>query len=116
MKNPQKTCVIFFCNFLVAIRLGLVHILRHQRRGGFGRAAWDICGRSSGVEHNLAKVGVVGSNPIARSNFSREAQKTSVPMECLFFRLVRQTKLAAAIQPQVPILAAEFVSDLPELG
>ena len=28
------------------------------------------CGRSSGVEHNLAKVGVVGSNPIARSKFS----------------------------------------------
>ena len=27
------------------------------------------CGCSSGVEHNLAKVGVVGSNPIARSNF-----------------------------------------------
>jgi hypothetical protein len=26
-------------------------------------------GRSSGVEHNLAKVGVVGSNPIARSKF-----------------------------------------------
>ena len=25
------------------------------------------CGCSSGVEHNLAKVGVVGSNPIARS-------------------------------------------------
>ncbi len=25
------------------------------------------CGRSSEVEHNLAKVGVVGSNPIARS-------------------------------------------------
>ena len=27
------------------------------------------CGRSSGVERNLAKVEVVGSNPIARSNF-----------------------------------------------
>ncbi len=27
------------------------------------------CGCSSGVEHNLAKVGVVGSNPIARSNY-----------------------------------------------
>src|SRR6476620_10925565 len=27
-------------------------------------------GCSSGVEHNLAKVGVVGSNPIARSKFS----------------------------------------------
>ena len=26
-------------------------------------------GRSSGVEHNLAKVGVEGSNPFARSNF-----------------------------------------------
>ena len=25
-------------------------------------------GRSSGVKHNLAKVGVAGSNPIARSN------------------------------------------------
>ena len=26
-------------------------------------------GRSSGVEHNLAKVGVEGSNPFARSSF-----------------------------------------------
>ena len=29
------------------------------------------CGRSSGVEHNLAKVGVEGSNPFARSRFSQ---------------------------------------------
>ena len=29
------------------------------------------CGRSSGVERNLAKVDVVGSNPIARSNLNR---------------------------------------------
>jgi hypothetical protein len=29
------------------------------------------CGRSSGVEHNLAKVGVVSSNLIARSKFSQ---------------------------------------------
>ena len=28
-------------------------------------------GRSSGVEHNLAKVGVEGSNPFARSNRSK---------------------------------------------
>ena len=27
------------------------------------------CGCSSGVEHDLAKVGVEGSNPFARSNF-----------------------------------------------
>jgi hypothetical protein len=29
-------------------------------------------GRSSGVEHNLAKVGVEGSNPFARSSFPRK--------------------------------------------
>jgi hypothetical protein len=29
-------------------------------------------GRSSGVEHNLAKVGVEGSNPFARSIVSRK--------------------------------------------
>ncbi len=32
-----------------------------------GRSLSIGCGCSSGVEHNLAKVGVVGSNPIARS-------------------------------------------------
>ena len=38
---------------------------------GFGKCArvGRDRGCSSGVEHNLAKVGVVGSNPIARSNF-----------------------------------------------
>ena len=30
-------------------------------------------GRSSGVEHDLAKVGVEGSNPFARSNFCKHA-------------------------------------------
>ena len=34
-----------------------------------GMRASDVqSGRSSGVEHNLAKVGVEGSNPFARSN------------------------------------------------
>src|SRR5437868_4293456 len=33
-------------------------------------AAISGCGCSSGVEHDLAKVGVEGSNPFARSNFS----------------------------------------------
>ena len=32
-------------------------------------------GRSSGVEHNLAKVGVEGSNPFARSKFSKENKR-----------------------------------------
>ena len=37
-----------------------------------------MSGRSSGVEHNLAKVGVEGSNPFARSSFllKIEAVKT----------------------------------------
>jgi hypothetical protein len=34
-------------------------------------------GRSSGVEHNLAKVGVEGSNPFARSRFPTENQHFS---------------------------------------
>ena len=34
-------------------------------------------GRSSGVEHNLAKVGVEGSNPFARSSFNVNLQTLS---------------------------------------
>ncbi len=29
------------------------------------------CGSSSGVEHNLAKVGVAGSNPVFRSKITK---------------------------------------------
>src|SRR5262249_22048416 len=53
----------------VAIPRGMGH-----RSGPFGAPAGRLgspqerCGCSSGVEHNLAKVGVVGSNPIARSS------------------------------------------------
>jgi hypothetical protein len=32
-------------------------------------------GCSSGVEHNLAKVGVEGSNPFARSKFSNPTER-----------------------------------------
>ena len=32
-------------------------------------------GRSSGVEHNLAKVGVEGSNPFARSSFHSNSDR-----------------------------------------
>ncbi len=45
----------------LAFNLALRHIRRAAVKSGKS-------GRSSGVEHNLAKVGVVGSNPIARSN------------------------------------------------
>ena len=36
-------------------------------------------GRSSGVEHNLAKVGVEGSNPFARSIKPRVSEKPYNP-------------------------------------
>ncbi len=46
----------------MAVRVG---IIRH--------AFWKAeCGRSSGVERNLAKVEVVSSNLIARSIFQRD--------------------------------------------
>jgi hypothetical protein len=41
-------------------------------------------GRSSGVEHNLAKVGVEGSNPFARSSFSTEKQSVKRPQWVAF--------------------------------
>ena len=44
--------------------------LRHIHRAVATRLSRSS-GRSSGVEHNLAKVGVVSSNLIARSNISR---------------------------------------------
>jgi hypothetical protein len=43
----------------------------HRSAGRWSQAGDAIqgCGCSSGVEHDLAKVGVEGSNPFARSNF-----------------------------------------------
>ena len=42
------------------------------RHPAAGPAAFaPMSGRSSGVEHNLAKVGVEGSNPFARSSDDR---------------------------------------------
>jgi hypothetical protein len=38
------------------------------RRRVFPTSGAVVSGCSSGVEHNLAKVGVEGSNPFARSN------------------------------------------------
>ena len=40
----------------------------HRRGGWQGANCRSGCGCSSGVEHNLAKVGVEGSNPFARSS------------------------------------------------
>ena len=41
------------------------------RRGGSSPFTRTICGSSSVVEYNLAKVGVAGSNPVFRSTFRK---------------------------------------------
>ena len=48
-----------------------------RRRALQARPASAQSGRSSGVEHNLAKVGVEGSNPFARSNSDLPAKARS---------------------------------------
>ncbi len=35
--------------------------------------SYPVCGSSSVVEHHLAKVGVAGSNPVFRSNYTIRA-------------------------------------------
>src|SRR5258708_18693748 len=47
----------------------------YQRRLPASYPAGSERGRSSGVEHDLAKVGVEGSNPFARSNFFTETKR-----------------------------------------
>jgi hypothetical protein len=51
-------------------KVAILTQLRHKRLRR--RCAVVGCGCSSGVEHNLAKVGVEGSNPFARSKFSHK--------------------------------------------
>src|SRR5580658_9152987 len=53
------------------------------------------CGCSSGVEHNLAKVGVEGSNPFARSNF----QSSFIAPRWVSLRLTHRTHADAAPNP-----------------
>ena len=48
------------------------------------------CGSSSGVEHNLAKVGVAGSNPVFRSIFYPQtiiSLKVNKTLRLLFMRI-----------------------------
>ncbi len=62
--------------------LAITPILRH--RSAVHRIHAVVSGCSSGVEHNLAKVGVVGSNPIARSRFSLSKQRVIFPAGLFF--------------------------------
>ena len=53
----------------------------HRRAAGRGHCR-SGCGCSSGVEHNLAKVGVEGSNPFARSSVLGRPHVCSSCREC----------------------------------
>src|ERR1700733_3368832 len=59
----------------VAISRGL----RHKRLSSVSSRRG--CGCSSGVEHNLAKVGVEGSNPFARSKIPRKINRLEASLD-----------------------------------
>jgi hypothetical protein len=60
---PSKDAIINPKEFALASLHELGHMTAPCFKLGIG------CGCSSGVEHDLAKVGVKGSNPFTRSNF-----------------------------------------------
>ena len=62
---------------MLGARLTLPPGSAHKRRL---RTDQRTSGRSSGVEHNLAKVGVEGSNPFARSS-SKDTNQSSAKLE-----------------------------------
>ncbi len=84
MKNSQSfpPLVAFlkeifaFLSFLCCIPKSIERYSARRRLVAHGSANYpgpvDLSGCSSGVEHNLAKVGVEGSNPFARSKFLQE--------------------------------------------
>ena len=76
--SPKGEFGAFFANIHLAKAQALAHI--HRAEEIFSRSS----GRSSGVEHNLAKVGVVSSNLIARSIFPK------ILAHCLSKTLIKQ--------------------------
>ncbi len=81
-----------------------------------GRAAQLESGRSSGVEHNLAKVGVEGSNPFARSIFRKKstaakARRLGAPARRAYFgpMMVLALLLAIAGPPPAPAPAGSAI-------
>ena len=76
------------------------------------------CGCSSGVEHNLAKVGVVGSNPIARSNSSNVVPDVETSGDGTMPRWPLSLPPKLLVEPRVVISGAAATADafLPSLG
>ena len=87
---------IFFENWACGVKTpGLIAAPRRQASPAGQRQS----GRSSGVEHNLAKVGVEGSNPFARSSFQKKIKQLSDPRGSLFaYALSDSIRTSAAYQ------------------
>ena len=66
-------------------------------------------GRSSGVEHNLAKVGVEGSNPFARSK-SANSLKLLISAKLAFSAYTGPLAIACKLFVSVPACAS-YASD-----
>ena len=62
--------------------------------GFFSGFVITLSGRSSGVEHDLAKVGVEGSNPFARSNFPDTSESGNFCNE--FMEFIKPVQLLEA--------------------
>ena len=79
--NLQRKLYIFHYNMRL-FKLNMILALRKSKRIirplPYSIRDCHLCGRSSGVERNLAKVEVVGSNPIARSIFCSKNKKLSL--------------------------------------
>src|SRR5690606_10172151 len=61
-----------------------------------GPAGFAESGRSSGVEHNLAKVGVEGSNPFARSSFPAISSLGAIQSSLYAARMTKLALVALA--------------------
>ena len=86
-----------------------------KRGGGPLRSGPDRAerGRSSGVEHNLAKVGVEGSNPFARSKFQPFEPRTRLRSRRRVPYATRpdceQSRRARPCRPPAPGILAELM-------
>ena len=70
---------------------------RQSEGGQVRRAVPNGCGCSSAVEHDLAKVGVEGSIPFARSSFFKKLAKKTEAAQIFFGSTEPKSRFYAAI-------------------
>ena len=83
----------------IVCKLRMIRSLR-RRKSAPARAKTER-GRSSGVEHNLAKVGVGRSNRLARSSFLNEDYRRTIHGYCARPVNATAASLASFAQPSL---------------